>query len=269
MPTPSSDNTLGGLKVGCQAWCFNNKTAMEAVALTAKAGGRFIEFFPGQKVSSEGDERMGPGVSDATLQAILAHCKKNNVTPVAFGVTGFGSNASENRKTFEFARKLGLHAISCEPAPDAFDSLEALVKEFDIRIAIHNHPRQPNNPSYRYWDPSYALELVGKRDIRLGSCADVGHWVRSGVDPVKAMRQLKGRIHGCHLKELTKLAPDAADAPCGQGNGLALGVLEELRRQKFMGGVSVEYETDYGQNAPEIGQCIGFVRGWAQSKRYA
>jgi sugar phosphate isomerase/epimerase len=267
MPTPSN-KTIGGLKIGCQAWCFNNKTAMEAVMLTAKAGGRFIEFFPGQKVSADSEERMGPGVSDATIRAILAHCEKYEVTPLAFGVTGFSSNTAENRKTFEFAKKLGLYAISCEPADDAFDSLEALVKEFDIRIAIHNHPRQPNNPKYRYWDPAYVLGLVGKRDVRLGACADVGHWVRSGVDPVKAIKMLKGRVHGSHLKELNKLAPDAGDAPCGQGNGLAMGVLEELRRQKVAGAVSVEYETDYGMNAPEIGQCIGFARGWAQAKRY-
>jgi sugar phosphate isomerase/epimerase len=269
MRAPSSDTaTLGGLKVGCQAWCFNNKTALEAVTLTAKAGGRFIEFFPGQKVSGDSEERMGPGVSDATVQVILSHCQKHRVTPLAFGVTNFSRNEAENYKTFVFAKKLGLYAITCEPAADAFDSLEALVKQFDIRIAIHNHPKQPGNPSYRYWDPGYVLELVGKRDSRLGACADIGHWVRSGIDPVRAIKQLKGRVFGCHLKELDRTAPDAGDAPCGQGNALAMGVLEELRRQRVAGAVSVEYETDFGNNAPEIGQCIGFVRGWAQARRY-
>ena len=110
------------------------------------------------------------------------------------------------------------------------------------------------------------LEQVGKRDIRLGSCADIGHWVRSGVDPVKALRQLKGRVHGCHFKELSKLGPDGGDVPSGTGNALALGVLEELRRQKHEGAVSLEYETDYGNNTAAIGQCIGFVRGWAQAR---
>ncbi|MGC4048099.1 MAG: hypothetical protein QM758_30275 [Armatimonas sp.] len=89
--------------------------------------------------------------------------------------------------------------------------------------------------------------------------------MRSGVDPVKALQMLKGRVHGSHLKELNKMGPDGGDAPCGTGNALALGVLEELRRQKVAGAVSVEYETDFGQNTAEIGQCIGFARGWAQA----
>lgn len=267
MPIPSS-KTIGGLKIGCQAYCFNNKTAMEAVVLTSKAGGHFIEFFPGQKISSELDGSMGPGMSDAAIRTVLEHCRKYDVTPVAFGVTGFSKNDDDNRKTFEFAKKMGLYAITCEPAADAWDSLEKLVKEYDIRIAIHNHPRQPNNPNYKYWDPNYILEIVGKRDSRLGACADIGHWVRSGIDPVKAIKMLKGRVYGSHLKELNKMGPDAVDAPCGRGNALAMGVLEELRRQKVQGAVSVEYETDFGQNAPEVGQCIGFARGWAQAKKY-
>lgn len=265
MPSPSSDR-IGGLKLGCQAWSFNNKTALESIELTSKSGGKWIEFFPGQKLADGSTESVGPGLSDAGIRRLLAECAKFGVKPVAFGVTGFGANAAENRKTFEFAKALGLYAITTEPAPEAMDSLEALVKEFDIRIAIHNHPRQANNPKYRFWDPNYILELCGKRDPRLGSCADVGHWVRSGVDPVKALRQLKGRVHGCHFKELSKMGPDGGDVPSGTGNGLALGVLEELHRQKHQGAVSLEYETDYGANTAAIGQCIGFVRGWAQAK---
>ena len=272
-PFSSSSNSsdapgrIGGLKLGCQSWSFNNKTALESIALTAKAGGRFIEFFPGQKVGGAFDGGVGPGMDDAALAGLLAECARLSVTPVAFGVAGFGASPAEHRKTFEFAKKLGLYAITCEPSPESLDSLEALVKEFDIRIAIHNHPRQPRNPNYRFWDPGYVIELVGKRDPRLGSCADVGHWVRSGLDPVKCLRQLGSRVHGCHLKELSKRAPDASDVPSGTGNALALGVLDELHRLKIDGAVSIEYETDYGANAPEIGQCIGFVRAWAQLRK--
>ncbi|MGC4048098.1 MAG: hypothetical protein QM758_30270 [Armatimonas sp.] len=115
--------------------------------LTAKAGGHFIEFFPGQKVSADAEGGMGPGMTDAAIRMVLDQCQKYDVTPVAFGVTGFSKNDDENRKTFEFAKKLGLYAISCEPAADAFDSLEKLVKEYDIRIAIHNHPRRAEQSS--------------------------------------------------------------------------------------------------------------------------
>jgi hypothetical protein len=49
--------------------------------------------------------------------------------------------------------------------------IEKLVKEYDIRVGFHNHPRRPDNPNYRVWDPQYILSILKDRDSRLGSCA--------------------------------------------------------------------------------------------------
>jgi sugar phosphate isomerase/epimerase len=259
----SAPTRIGGFLLGCQAWSFNHFSVYEAVEKTARAGGATIEFFPGQRLRPDASGGLGPETPDSELSALLAHCGRFGVTPVAFGVTGFGSDDTANRKTFVMAKRLGLLAITCEPAPDAYDSLERLVREFDIRIAIHNHPRRRDDASYRYWDPNYVLEMVGKRDPRLGACADLGHWVRSGIKPIDAVRQLRGRIHAVHLKD-----PDAqgADVPLGNGAVDIPRVLEELNRQKIDGALSLEYEARMEDNLAEVAQSLGFVRGWTLAR---
>ena len=260
--TPNT--TIGGFRLGCQAWSFNRFTVMEAIEKTAQAGGVCIEFFPGQKLGGGKDAGFGPDLSDEDIAAVKAQLMKYNLRPVAFGVTGLGKDEAGNRKTFEFCRKMGMGTITSEPDPAGMDNIEKLVKEFDIRVAIHNHPKQPNNPNYKFWDPDYVLSLVKDRDPRIGSCSDTGHWVRSGIKPTDAMKKLRGRILNVHLKDLNAFSPDAHDLPFGTGVSDIRGILSELQRQKFDGNISIEYEYNWDASLPEIAQCVGFVRGWGK-----
>jgi sugar phosphate isomerase/epimerase len=145
------------------------------------------------------------------------------------------------------------------------DLIERLVKEYDIAMAIHNHPKQPKNPGYKFWDPDYILSLVQNRDKRLGSCADLGHFARSGVKPVDALRKLEGRVISSHLKDIRPFGPSGADVPYGTGESDVVAVLKELERQHFNGNISVEYESNLQNNVGEVGQCIGFVRGFVEA----
>jgi sugar phosphate isomerase/epimerase len=265
-PVPDAYRT-GGFALGCQAWCFNKYTAFEAIEKTAQTGGRVIEFFPGQRLSADCPTGVGPDLSDDDIAALKAQLAKFDIRPVAFGVTGFGMNEAEDRKTFEFARKLGIGTITAEPDPAAMDLVEKLVKEYDIRVAIHNHPKRPDDPKYRFWDPQYTLSLVKGRDSRIGSCADTGHWVRSGIKPVDALRILKGRILEVHLKDLNVFAPDGHDVPFGTGVSDIRGILDELRRQKFDGNLSIEYEYNWEGSVPDIAQCVGYVRGLTAARQ--
>jgi len=265
-PVPDAYRT-GGFALGCQAWCFNKYTAFEAIEKTAQTGGKVIEFFPGQRLSADRPAGVGPDLSDDDIAALKAQLAKFDIRPVAFGVTGFGTNEAEDRKTFEFARKLGIGTITAEPEPAAMDLVEKLVKEYDIRVAIHNHPKRPNDPNYRFWDPQYVLSLVKARDGRIGSCADTGHWVRSGIKTVDALKVLKGRILEVHLKDLNVFSPDGHDVPFGTGISDIRGILDELRRQKFDGNLSIEYEYNWEGSVPDIAQCVGYVRGLTAADR--
>jgi sugar phosphate isomerase/epimerase len=134
-------------------------------------------------------------------------------------------------------------------------------------VGFHDHPKQKNNPNYKMWNPEYILSVVKDRDARIGSCADIGHWVRSGVKPVDALRTLHGHIISSHLKDLNEFGVDGAhDVPYGQGVSGVKEVLDELKAQHFEGNISVEYEYHWTTSVPEIKQCIDFVRAYGENK---
>jgi sugar phosphate isomerase/epimerase len=258
---------VGGFALGCQAYSFNRFSAFEAIEKTAQAGARVIEFYPGQKLSlDEPGVKLDHNMSDEHLEKLKAKLAQHQVKAVNYGVAGLPNNEAETRKVFEFAKKLGLRCVTSEPKPEAMDLIEKLVKEYDIAMGIHNHPKRPNDPNYKVWDPNYVLSLVKERDRRLGSCADTGHFVRSGIKPVDALKILEGRVVSSHLKDLNEFSPKGHDMPFGMGVSDVPGILDELRRQGFDGNISIEYEYNWTNSVPDIGQCVGFVRGYGAKR---
>jgi sugar phosphate isomerase/epimerase len=216
---------IGPFAIGLQAYTFHRFTVFEAIEKTAAAGGKVIELFPGQKLSEDSDATVDHNSPPEVIEKLQAKLKAHHIKAVNYGVVALPNNEQECRKVFEFAKKLGLYAITSEPQPDAMDIIEKLVKEYDIAMAIHNHPRQPNNPNYKFWDPDYILSLVKDRDPRLGSCADLGHFARSGIKPVDALKKLEGRVISCHLKDIRPMGPRGADVPYVTGESDVAAIL--------------------------------------------
>ena len=257
----------GGFALGCQAYCFNRFTAYEAIEKTAAAGGRVIEFYPGQVLSKEDPTlKVHHNSGDDVISKLQAKLLEYKLLAVNYGVVALPNDEQECRKVFQFAKKLGLRGVTSEPSPQAMGLIEKLCIEYDLTMGIHNHPRRPNNPDYKFWDPHYELSLVKDRDRRLGSCADTGHFVRSGIKPTEALKILEGRVVSSHLKDLHEFAPGGHDVPFGTGKSDIPGILDELKRQKFSGHISVEYEYNIEHSVPEIAQCIGFVRGYTSPR---
>ncbi|HWF17739.1 MAG TPA: sugar phosphate isomerase/epimerase [Verrucomicrobiae bacterium] len=258
----------GGFFIGCQAYTFNHYSVFEAIEKTAAAGGKVIEFYPGQKLSpEEPNVKWDHNASPETVQKVKDHLAKYGIKAVNYGVVGIPKEEEGARKIFEFAKTMSLHGVTTESV-DAIDTIEKLVKEYDIKVGFHDHPKRHNDPNYRMWDPNYILSVVKDRDPRIGSCADTGHWVRSGLKPVDCLRILKGRIISSHLKDLNEMSHGAHDVPYGEGVSDIPGILEELKAQGFDGNISIEYETDWTSSVPEVAQCIGFVRGYGTVKNW-
>ena len=262
-PIPDDCRT-GGFALGCQAWTFKEFSVMEAIEKTAAAGGGVIEFYPGQKFSpDQPGVKFDHNATDEMIAAVQAQLQKSGIRAVNYGVVAIPKDEAGARKIFEFAKKLGLYGITTESV-DAIDTIEKLVKEYDICVGFHDHPRRPNDPAYKMWDPNYVLSVVKDRDPRIGACADTGHWVRSGLDPVDCLKILRGRIISSHLKDLNEKSPGAHDVPYGTGVSNIPGILAELKKQNFAGHISIEYEYHWTNSVPEVAQCIGFVRGYGQ-----
>lgn len=257
----------GGFFIGCQAYTFNHFTVFEAIEKTASTGGKVIEFYPGQKLSKEEPNvSWDHNASAETIEKVKKKLEEHHIQAVNYGVVNIPKDETEARKVFEFAKKMGLRAVTTESV-DAIDTIEKLVKEYDVMVGFHDHPRQDNNPNYRMWDPNYVLSVVKDRDSRIGSCADTGHWVRSNLKPVDCLRILKGRIISSHLKDLNEMGHSAHDVPYGTGVSDIPAILQELKDQGFTGNISIEYEYHWENSAPEVGQCIGFVRGLGACKQ--
>ena len=239
-------------------------TAMEAIEKTAAADGKTIEFYPKQKLSpDQKDVVFNHESSPEVIAAVKAKLAEQGITAVGYGVIKIGTDAAADRKVFEFCKTMGIGIVITEPDVTGLDGIEALVKEFDIKMAIHNHPKRPLDRSYLFWDPNYVLELVKDRDPRMGACADVGHWVRSGLNPVDCIRILKGRIFDSHMKDLSEFGnPKAHDLPFGTGKSDIPAILAEYHAQGYPGPLHVEYEHNWETSLPEIKQSLEFVKNW-------
>jgi sugar phosphate isomerase/epimerase len=259
---------VGEFFAGCQAYSFRLYTVFEAIEKTAAAGGKTIEFYPGQKFSAEKPEaKWDHNASAEMIAAVKAKLAEKGLTAVGYGVIKLGKDAAGDRKVFEFCQTMGIGIVISEPDVAGMDGIEALVKEFDIKMAIHNHPKKPLDRGYLFWDPNYVLGLVKDRDPRLGSCADVGHWVRSGLNPVDCIKILKGRIFDSHMKDLNEFGNvKAHDLPFGQGKSGIADILAEYHSQGYPGPLHCEYEHNWETSVPEITQCMDFVKAWKPVK---
>jgi sugar phosphate isomerase/epimerase len=265
VPIPESCKT-GGFAVGCQAWTWNRYTVFEAIEKTAACGGKVIELFPGQKFAVEGPAKFDHNSSDEDVAKVKAQLEKSGVRAVNYGVVGIPQDEAGARKVFDFARKLGLRAITTESV-DAIETIEKLVKEYDICVGFHNHPSNPKDANYKVWDPNFILSVVKERDSRIGAAADTGHWERSGLNAVECLRILKGRIISTHLKDLNEFGKrEAHNVPFGTGISPVKEILDELKAQGFAGNISIEHEYNWESSMPEVAQCVGFIRGYGAVK---
>jgi sugar phosphate isomerase/epimerase len=242
-----------GWQLGVQLWTFHTGTFFAAIDSAASLGLSWVEAFPGQPLGGEYPDK----VFDQTLPADLRLKIKQKLAEYglylsAYGVVGLPGDEAQCRQIFEFAKDMGIGVIGAEPETDMLEMLDRLCQEFNIKLAIHNHPE----PS-PYWNPDKVVQAVKGRSNYIGCCADIGHWPRSGVDPLQALKKLEGRIVSLHFKDLNEFGnKEAHDVPWGTGILDMPGVLTELQRQNFAGPISIEYEYHWESSVPEIRQCI-------------
>lgn len=263
-PIPD-DAYVNGLAIGCQAYSFKEFSAFEAIAKTKEAGGTIIEFYPGQKLrpDSPKDEVVSHKSSDAVVKALKDECDRQGIHPVNYGVVK-AKDADEIQEIMGFAKKMGLYGV-CSESTELVADWEKAVKEFDIKVAFHEHGGSMSNPDYKVWHPLYILGVVESRDPRVGACADLGHWCTSGLKPIECLRILKGRVISVHLKDKSEFGPKGVVVPAGQGVVDVPACIAELKKQNFKGHFSIEHENDWNDSVPKIKESVEFTKAeWAK-----
>ena len=240
-----------GWTLSAHTYTFNRYTLTEALDKTREAGLKSVEVFQGQKIGGGMEETFGIHLTEAQQKEVLKRIKKKGITLTAFGV--ITPNKEEDwEKLFEFAKNMGIKVINTEPHPRYLTLIGKLATEYKIRVALHNHPK----PS-RYWDPKVVLDAIATADSEyVGACADIGHWVRSGLDPVESLKKLEGHLFSMHFKDLKEKKANTHDVHWGTGVADIPAVLEELKRQNFKGNISGEYEYNWDNNVVDLKQSV-------------
>lgn len=242
-----------GWKIGSQAYTFRLFTLEETLDKLNDLGLKYVELYGNQKIGAGIEGETSYKMSAERRQELKDLLKSKGITPVAFGVSS-GSNETEWRQLFEFAKDMGIGILTSEPVYNDLDLVESLCKEYNIKVAIHNHPI----PS-RFWHPDIIMNLLDGRSELIGVCADIGHWVRSGLDPVECLRKVEGRLISFHFKDLNEFGVRGAhDVHWGTGLGNISGVMNEMKRQGFEGPISVEYEHNWDNNVPDVRASIEY-----------
>ena len=236
------------LTLGIQLYSLRGYTVDEALQHAKDLGLTRVEFYPG----------MYPINADsAAIAAMNAKLADLGLSISAHGVNRFTKDAAKNRQIFEFAKLAGIGILAADPDPDSFASLDDLVKEFDIRVAIHNH-----GPTHRYNKVIDVLDAIEKHDARIGACADLGHFIRSGERPTEVIRLLQGRLYGIHLKDFAEMQDKTKGVILGKGHMDVPAVIAALVQVGFPadGALSIEYEENPQNPLADIRECISAAR---------
>lgn len=233
--------------VAMQTWTFRKFSFIEAVEKTKELGLKYIQAYPGQTLGKDfPEEKFDHNMNRELAEQVLSLLDEKGIKLAVYGVVDLGISEETMRPVFDFARRMGIEIIVCEPEDEAFPILEQLVQEYGIKAAIHNHP-QPS----KYALPEAVLEKIKGRDERIGACADPGHWMRTDRSPVASLRLLKGRILDVHLKDRNAFGTeDARDVPFGEGEADIHNILAELTLQDYRGYLTVEYENEEEADNP-------------------
>ncbi|HVY70370.1 MAG TPA: sugar phosphate isomerase/epimerase [Verrucomicrobiae bacterium] len=240
-------------KIGLQTWTVRNMTFEQAVDFAVAHHFKYVQF---------GDRHIDPkGPVQETMRK-KALLDKNGLIFYTFGVAGTSNDKEENRKLFEFAKLMGIKMIVVEPRDMAqWDNLEQLVKEYDIKLAIHNH-----GITSTYGNPEIVRKVLASRDRRIGVCLDLGHLTGAGFDAARVFDDYDGRVYDIHLKDKKVEKVDGKDVildvEIGDGQSNYKGLLAEMAKVKWNGVMAVETDNDiYATNpAKFVDGAVSYIR---------
>jgi sugar phosphate isomerase/epimerase len=246
--------SYGGFAMGIQSYTLRRLELAAALDAVRALGLARVELFTRERVGLFRSISHFPVTEDpaeiARVQALLA---ERGIALAAHGVNPIG-DADEGRRLFAFAAAARIPILSCDPSQAVLPELDALLAAHPgIRLAIHNH-----GPHTRYSTIADVERALAGRHPQLGACVDTGHFIRSGEDPVEAIRRLGPRVYGVHLKDFAAEGTFARGVILGRGKLDLASVFRALRAVGFSAerALSLEYEEDPDDPLPGVESCL-------------
>ena len=251
-PLPNSGTDReNGLRLGVASYSTRTMTLDETIAvlqlLRIRNTGLFKAHCDWQSATVD------------TCRAVGAKLRAAGLTLTGSGVVNLPNDEAKLRQAFENVRAAEMATMVCKPEIAALPLIDKLVKEYDQKLAIHNHgPEDKVFPT-----PESAFEAVKSFDSRIGLCIDIGHTARAGVDPVEGIKKYASRLYDLHLKDSIAIVGAMKDIPTEVGTGRLniRGVLSALKQINYPGVVAFEYEKVASNPVTGLAESIGYVRG--------
>jgi sugar phosphate isomerase/epimerase len=244
----SGDDPWLGIKIGVASYTFRRFPVETTIRGIQRVGLRYV---------SVKDAHLPLKSTPTERAAVGQKFREADISPLSCGVISLPNEERRIREAFEYARDLGVPTMVCSPHPDSFGLLDRMVKEFDIRLAIHNHgPEDPHFPT-----PGDVMRAVEGYDRRIGLCIDIGHTLRAGVNPADAIVSYRERLYDMHLKDVSRAAAAGTNVEAGRGVLHLRAVFQALLQIRYPFMAEFEYEKDSEDPLPGLAESVGYCKG--------
>lgn len=240
-------------KTGVALYSFNRFSFPVALAKADSAGAKLVEGFFFHKLGDDFNGHTIPNLNDEEIARMKALLNQRGMKMRS--LYAGGKTEAEWEAYFIFAKKMGIEILTCEPDRKDWDALDKMAGKYKIKIALHEHAKGLSP----YWHPDSVLAAI-KGHPNFGACADLGHWARSGLDPVECLRKLNGHVINVHVKDLDTFDNiKAKDVVVGTGVLNYPAIIEELKKQNYTGLAYIEREDNWDNNMPDVKQALKFL----------
>jgi sugar phosphate isomerase/epimerase len=239
----------GSVKLGVATYSLRKFSRTDAIKMIRQLGVSCVNIKEFHLLYKSTPEELAAGREEF---------RQAGLTTVAGGViTLQRDDDADIRKYFEYAKTCGMPVITVAPTQQTVPRIEKFVKEYNIKVAIHNHGVEDKN----FPTPEVALEAVKGRDPRMGLCIDLGYTVRCGVDPAKAIRAAGNRLFDLHIWDVKSATPQGETCPVGDGVSPVPAIFRELMKIGYRGTVDLEYEIEPDNPMPGMIKSFAYMRG--------
>jgi len=235
------------LKLGLASYSFRKFSQEDAIKMGHRAG---LEYMCFKSMHLPLDSSV------ETLKESKQNVENGGMKLISGGVI-YMTSKDEVDQAFEYAKNAGMSMIIGVPEHELLDYTNEKIKQYDIKVAIHNHG--PGDK--RYPTPESVYEKIKNLDSRFGICLDVGHTIRVGDDPVRAFNAYSNKVFDIHIKDVDKAQPDGKEVEMGHGVIDIPSFLKALVDKNYQGILSFEYEKDADDPLPGLCECVGYVNG--------
>lgn len=238
----------GSIKLGVASYSLRKFQRAEAIRIVKELGTPYINIK---------DFHLAMNSTPEEIRAARKEFEKNGLKILGGGTISFQKDdEADIRAKFEYAKAAGLPLMVSAPTAVTLPKLEKFVKEYNIKVAVHNHgPEDKHFPT-----PQSVLKIVKDLDPRCGLCIDVGHTARTGVDVVESIQEAGPRLLDMHIKDLRDLSDKNSQCDVGDGKMPIPQIFQQLLKMNYQGGVMLEYEINAENPLPGMQKSFTYMR---------